>query len=134
MSNYDQWNTEKKRIDGTTSPTFYLNEREIWNTSMGKNIGFEEDGKGGFLRPVIVLKKVGSLYFTVALTSRPKTGRFYFPLNNTTYSNSHNARAHSSAILSQVKVMDKKRFQYKMGTVAEPEFIQLKKKLTTFLL
>ena len=51
---------------------FYINLREIWFVKMGKNIGHEEDGKNKFLRPVLVIKKVGNLFFTVALTSKGK--------------------------------------------------------------
>jgi len=57
MNIFDVWNQDKQFIDQQPLPNFYLNPREIWFTKMGKNVGFEEDGKDSFLRPVLVLKK-----------------------------------------------------------------------------
>lgn len=133
---FDVWNLEKKKIHYADNPKFYVNKREIWYTKMGQNIGFEEDGKESFLRPVLVLKKVGNLFFTVALTSNGKDNhRFYhkfqgafFNENNQTY------KDRSYVILSQVKIMDKKRFTEKMGKVETTEFESLKQKLKVLLL
>lgn len=136
MNIFDFWNSEKQIINKEKSKEFYINPREIWFTKMGKNIGFEEDGKKDFLRPVLVLKKVGNLFFTVALTSKGKSkNRFYHQLKkleltekNIKYKNS------SFVILSQVKVMDKKRFTQNIGSVYKLEFLQVKEKLKALLL
>jgi mRNA-degrading endonuclease toxin of MazEF toxin-antitoxin module len=103
---------------------------------MGKNIGFEQDGKTEFLRPVLVIKKMGSLYFTVALTTQGKEGSFLHYVFQTARFNERNQknRDESCVILSQVKVMDKKRFTEKMGTVGQKEFQVIKQKLKTVLL
>lgn len=131
---FDNWNTEKKRIDTKEmTPTVFINAREIWFVKMGKNIGFEEDGKDDFLRPVLVLKKVGNLFFTAALTSRGKdTHRFYHKLSTVEL---HNPKYKDSSyiILSQVKVMDKKRFFEHMGTVSISEYEEIKERLRTLL-
>lgn len=130
---FDAWNHEKKAIhNNEPSRTYYVNEREIWFVKMGKNIGFEENGKDQFLRPVLVLKKVGNLFFTVALTSKGRNNFFYHKfesveLDNPKYQDS------SFAILSQVKVMDKKRFFEKMGAIHNHEFMVIKQKLRTLL-
>lgn len=122
---YDEWNTEKKNIHGMNIPEFYVNQREIWYTKMGKNVGFEEDGKKKFLRPVLVLKKVGNLFFTVALTSKGKDDHLFYhkfeeiELQNPKYKES------SYAILSQVKIMDKKRFVEHVGNISQKEFRQI---------
>jgi endo-1,4-beta-D-glucanase Y len=100
---------------------------------MWVNIGFEENWKSEFLRPVLVLKKVWSLFFTVALTSKWKDNHdFYYKfrdleLNNPKYKNS------SYAILSQVKVMDKKRFFENIWNVSKNDFVEIKKKLKQIL-
>lgn len=86
---FDTWNIEKKRISATepNAPVF-INQREIWFVKMGKNIGFEEDGKENFLRPILVLKKVGNLFFTAALTSRGKENTtFYHKLHEVSLHN-----------------------------------------------
>ncbi len=130
---FDTWNNEKKQIQAKELPkNFYINQREIWFVKMGINLGFEENGKDQFLRPVLVLKKVGNLFFTVALTSKGKENIFYYKfveidLHNPKYEDS------SYAILSQVKVMDKKRFFENIGTVSKSEFEIIKQKLRTIL-
>lgn len=57
---------------------------------MGKNVGYEEDGKTDFLRPVLVLKKVGNLFFTVALTSRGKVDSYFYHKLEATNFNENN--------------------------------------------
>jgi mRNA interferase MazF len=133
MKNFDSWNSEKKILHSKKRDEFYVNPREIWYTKMGVNIGFEENGKEEFVRPVLVLKTVGNLIFTVALTSKGKDKNFFYhkfkkiELQNPRYESS------SYAVLSQVKVMDKKRFFKKGGMVPEKEFVILQKKLKRVL-
>lgn len=131
--NFDEWNTEKKSIHTIKMPEFYINEREIWFTKMGENIGFEENGKKHFLRPVLVIKKIGNLFFTVAMTSKGKEKNSFYhklseiELQNPKYKNS------SFLILSQVKVMDKRRFVEHVGNVSSKEFGRIKEKLRNTL-
>ena len=132
---FDIWNEEKKRIhESILCHDLYINRREIWFVKMGKNIGFEENGKEQFLRSVVVIKKIGNLFFTAALTSKGKDNHpLYYKLDmpqleNPKYKDS------SYVILSQVKVMDKKRFFQNIGTVSGKDFGQITQKLKTLLL
>jgi mRNA interferase MazF len=133
---FDEWNTVKKHLHTRIQKSFYIKEREIWFTKMGENIGFEENGKLQFNRPVLVVKKVGNLFFTVALTTKGKThNRFYYLLKSIVFHDGYGKRSRQSwLILSQVKVMDKKRFEEKIGLVSNAEFEDIKEKLTTLLL
>ena len=108
---FNEWNEEKKSIEKKRVREVYIKQRQIWNVKMGKNIGFEENGKGQFMRPVVVIKKVGGLYFTVALTSVNHSSYFHFTLNENTYIDPYYETKHSKAILSQAKVMDVKMFE-----------------------
>jgi mRNA-degrading endonuclease toxin of MazEF toxin-antitoxin module len=56
---FDRWNTIKKSTDAVDETArLYFREGEIWWVRLGKNIGYETDGKSReFTRPVIVLKK-----------------------------------------------------------------------------
>ena len=130
---FDKWNEHKKKIHKEESDNFFVNEREIWYTKMWINLWFEQNWKNDYLRPVLVIKKVWNLFFTVALTSKWKNNNFYFKfkdieLNNPKY------KDNSFAILSQVKTMDKKRFFENIWTLPEEEFVKIKKKLRDFLL
>jgi len=132
---HDEWNDEKKSIDSQDRADLFIKQRQIWIVKMGKNIGFEEDGKSRFTRPVVVLKKVGSLYFTVALTSvNHANQRYYLPLKESSYVGEKFKTNHSLAILSQVKVMDSKRFVRKIGNVSKRDHETLKEKLKALLL
>ena len=134
LKHFDIWNQYKKEIQQWNADVFFINEREIWFTKMWINIWFEQNGKEDFLRPVLVLKKVWNLFFTVALTSKGKdNNHFYFKFDNIELQNPK-YKDSSFAILSQVKVMDKKRFFEHIGNISKAEFINIKKKLREFLL
>jgi hypothetical protein len=115
---------------------FYVNPRDIYFTKMWINIGFEENWKKDFLRPVLVLKKIWNLFFTVALTSKGKdNSNFYYKFKTARFNEENKKYENSSyCILSQVKVMDKKRFTQKIWYIKNEEFDMLKEKLKEFLL
>lgn len=75
---------------------------EIWYTKIWCNIGSEIDGKWWFIRPVVILKIVWSLIFICPLTSKTKTGDFYYKINDK-----------NTAILSEAKCIDKKKIDKK---------------------
>jgi hypothetical protein len=76
---------------GTTSgklPTpdettrLYFREGEIWWVRLGKNIGYETDGKSReFTRPVVILKKYNQYSFlALPLTTAPKPNPYRLPI------------------------------------------------------
>ncbi|PCI30066.1 hypothetical protein COB55_00725 [Candidatus Wolfebacteria bacterium] len=99
-----QWTDVKSQIHADKErPYFHI--REVWFCSLGTNIGFEQDGDGDtYLRPVVVVKKFN---------------------NQFQYSKSQS----STAILSQIRLIDGKRFSYKSGMVSKKDFDGLKQKL-----
>src|ERR1700731_1059849 len=58
-NDFDRWNRIKKATDAADEAArLYFREGEIWWVRLGKNIGYETDGKSReFTRPVIILKK-----------------------------------------------------------------------------
>lgn len=77
---------------------------------MGKNIGFEQDGKGEeFLRPVLIFKKFNKqLFWGIPLTRKDKKGAYYLTLPE--------MRGHTNTlILSQLRLFDAKRLRYQIG-------------------
>jgi len=82
LEKFDEWNKEKKKIqtkideekllpeEEKKKKRIYINEREIWYTTLGQNIGNESNGKKLFLRPVLVIKKIGSMFFVVPMTTK----------------------------------------------------------------
>lgn len=116
---FDEWNVNKKILHTGAATPFY-HAREIWWCSLGVNVGFEQDGTGkNFDRPVVVLKGFSKdVCLVVALTGKKKEGRYYFYLGAID-------GTPSSAILSQVRLVDVKRFVRKLATLDEKTFSKL---------
>ncbi len=104
MKNFEEWSKVKKEVDDFKNrniPIFH--ESEIWWSSIGLNIGDEQDGKNeSFERPVLILKKFSkSLFMGIPLSTKIKEGKLYvnFKAENLDY----------SVLLSQTRVMSVKR-------------------------
>jgi mRNA interferase MazF len=124
---FTYWHTEKTEIQsGKERPFFH--EREVWFSTIGANIGFEQDGRGDkFLRPVLILKKFNNeVLWAIPLTTKSKQGKYYFSF-------SLEGVEGSTAILSQLRLLDAKRLQYKIGNISTEEFKELKTKLRQLL-
>jgi mRNA interferase MazF len=124
---YISWHEEKSQLQDTKlRPGFY--EREVWFCIMGTNVGYEQDGRGPrFLRPVVVIKKFNKeVLWALPLTTKEKTGKYYFSFQL-------GDEGVSTAILSQLKLIDAKRLEYKIGNISKSDFKSLKLKLTQLL-
>jgi mRNA interferase MazF len=123
-----RWHEEKSGIHCSGEERVYFHEREIWWCSLGANVGFEQDGKGErFARPVVVVKKFNKeIFWALPLTTRPKQGRYYFPIDL------GDGRARS-AILSQLRLLDAKRLKDKFSVLPQDQFLHMKRAVTTLL-
>ena len=77
---YDEWNKLKKEIQsGTDVPDYFPQEGEVWMSSLGKNIGFEQNGSGSnFSRPILVVKKFNNhMFWCASLSTKQKKFDFY---------------------------------------------------------
>lgn len=123
---FQSWHKDKSDIQEHKERPFF-HEREIWFASIGVNVGFEQDGRGErFLRPIIILKKFNNeVLWGIPLTKNPKKGKYYFSFLL--------EKEISTAILSQIRLIDAKRLQYKIGDMNLDNFKELKTKLTQLL-
>jgi len=123
---YDDWNKVKKNIAKSEEKVFFK-ERDIFWISIGENVGFEQNGKGGvFSRPVLIVRKFSkSIFFGVPLSTKIKEGSFFFEfdLNNNK----------SNALLVQGRIFDAKRLENKIGMINKNDFLSLKEKLKKLL-
>jgi mRNA interferase MazF len=124
---FDNWNFLKQKINNEKSRP-YFHEREIWFCTLGENVGFEQDGRGEeYLRPVVILRKFNNdVCLIIPLTKNQKKGVHY-------YSFSYKKDFISTAILSQIKLIDSKRLGYKSGDISESDFSSLKQKFIQLL-
>lgn len=125
--NFDQWNSLKKKLETRERlPTF--EEREIWWTNIGINIGDEICGKNNeSSRPILILKKFNNhFFFAVPLSSKQKDNKYYFNfiLNN----------KKQSAIICQAKCFSAKRLSDKYQKIGMELFKAIKKKTGDILL
>ncbi|MFA7252365.1 MAG: type II toxin-antitoxin system PemK/MazF family toxin [Candidatus Paceibacterota bacterium] len=91
---FDKWNEIKKEIETKFDPPpTFPKIGEVWMISLGRNIGFEQNGIGlNFSRPVLVVKKFNNkMFWCVPLSTKQKQIDFYFnftdPNNQKSFSN-----------------------------------------------
>ncbi len=118
---FDDWNVQKKEL--SNEKRVYFHKGDIWFASIGKNIGDEEDGKhSSFERPILIIRKFNNnIFLGIPLTSNEdKEGKYYHKLIS--YKG-------STAILSQVRLLDAKRLLRYMGKVENDELKEIKIKI-----
>lgn len=119
---FDEWNDVKKTTDA--EERHYFREGDIFFARVGKNIGFEQDGRGSsFLRPVLVAKAFNrNIFLGIMLTTKQKNHPLYMPLGVI-------AGKNSVAILSQVRLLDAKRLEYRIGRVSRERMADLRRRM-----
>ncbi|MBU6427051.1 type II toxin-antitoxin system PemK/MazF family toxin [Patescibacteria group bacterium] len=122
----NSWNEFSKKLEAVEPP--YFKEREVWWTSIGVNIGHEEDGKGPALsRPVLILKKFGKYTFLgIPLSTTKRVGALYRHF-------SFLPEVDSVALLAHTKSFDSRRLIKKIGTIADKDFCAMRKAVKDLL-
>ncbi len=126
---YDIWNEQKKKIQLENSdPGYFPQEGEVWMSSLGKNIGYEQNGSGdNFARPILVVRKFNNhMFWCVPLSTKQKRFDFYF---NFTDPNQQKV----SAILAQLKLVSVKRLKRKLYEISPELLSAMRVKLRAFL-
>jgi len=124
---FDSWNEIKKKVNAKEQANL-CSEREIWWTSLGLNIGNEQDGNGNnYERPVVVLRNINNVTcFIVPLTTSPT--------NNADRISLGKIRGKKSwAAISQLRVIDTRRLNNRIGKVDKDLFETIRKALKEFL-
>ena len=123
---YNKWN-EVKKDTADEKCIRHFKEREIFYMKMGKNIGFEQNGKGDdFVRPAIILKKFNKdMFYGVPLSSQKKEGMFYYSFE---FKKGKKVSV-NIALLSQMRLFSATRLLNKIGMISKDDFSELKQKL-----
>jgi len=123
QKDFDRWNIIKKATDaGDEDARPFYREGEIWWVRLGKNIGYELDGKSReFTRPVIVIKKYNQYSFlALPLTTAQKPNPYRLPIGIVD-------GKPAFATLSQLRNIDSKRLVKKIGRLEGDAFDVIKK-------
>ncbi len=120
QKDFDKWSKIKTNLENVDLSKIEFSETEIWWTSIGINIGDEEDGKNEkYERPVLVLKKFSNkLFIGVPLSTKVKQGKFYVNFKTSAFE--------YSVLLSQAKVMSSKRLIRKINKLSRGRFSTVK--------
>lgn len=132
LQQFIDWTKRKIRhhFDESYEKNIFFREKEIWWAALGKNIGYEMDGKHEyFSRPVLVLKKYsGGMCFIVPLTTKVKgidlPYQYVFEVNG----------IKNAANLSQGRAISCRRLLYKIDGVNINVFNEIMEKFIALLI
>ena len=128
MKKFDKWNNLKKTVHNFKGPAF-VKKRQVRQVYLGQNIWFEEDDIGNYFeRPVLVIKTVWNMVVVLPMTTKGKDSKYYHKLPFSQFNKS------SRIILSQIRVLDVKRFIKLIWKIPTEEFSKIKEKLTELIL
>ncbi len=124
---YIDWNTLKYTLIHNEFKLPRFNERDIWWCSVGKNVGYEIDGKNDLVeRPVLVIKKYSNdMFFGLPLSTKQKTYNSRFP----TLVNGQAA----DIILDQGKTFSARRLNRRERVIGYKEYEAVKAALASIL-
>lgn len=126
---FDSWNFLKKKIDNSTKPQdFNYHPGDIWWCKLGLNIGFEQDGKDEeFQRPVLVIRGFGkNTCVVVPLTTSDQIHKYRISIGLVD-------GKEAKALISQIRVVDIKRFEEKIDVLNKETFSQIIKSIKDLL-
>lgn len=108
--NFKKWGIKKYKI--YNYKPILVRRGQVWWCNLGKNIGFEEDGKGEESeRPVLVLKVFNSeICICVPLTTKEHNDKFHCKVQI-------DSGIISYVILSQIRNLSTRRFRRFVGSV-----------------
>lgn len=120
MKDFDGWNEVKKETDTEARRLYTV--REIWWCRLGVNVGTELDGRGTwFVRPCLILRSFGADACLVApLTTSEREHPLRIAIGVV---DGRNAKAN----LSQLRVIDTRRFEEKIGFLDAKVFGEVRK-------
>jgi mRNA interferase MazF len=118
---FDARNEEKKYVSELPIRR-YPQAKEIWNVKLWLNVWEEENGRWWFVRPVLVVKRIGSLVFCVPMTTQIRYTIFSYELTTSSITDKK-----SALLLSQWRVLDRRRFRKQIGHISSKEFLYIKK-------
>lgn len=124
---FNNWAEIKKKLHENEVVRLY-HAREVWWCSLGVNVGFEQDGDGAeYQRPVLVLKGLSkNTCLVIPLTTSAHKHPMRISLGEI-------AGKEASAIISQMRVIDTKRLEEKVGFINKEIFETIRKAVRDML-
>lgn len=126
VKKFIHWIYHKIYID-TKNRSALIKQGEVYWCTLGENIGDEENGKGeDFRRPVLVFKKFNnSIFWGIPMSSRIKENKFYIKVLL--------KEVQRSVILSQLRVLDVKRLDERIGYISQDDFVNIQNQIINII-
>ncbi len=123
---FDKWNKIKKELESKKSDLFFK-QWDIWWISIWLNIKNESCWKWDyFRRPILILKKLSSdIFIWIPLSTKIKKWTWFV--------NYRHKWIEQTALLYQIRMFNKIRFQRKIWEIDEKNFLEIKKRLRWLL-
>ena len=123
---FDGWNEEKKKTDSNTGRFYH--KREVWWCTLGVNVGHEQDGTGKeFRRPVLVFKALSrQTCLIIPLSSVQHIHPMRLQIGVV-------GDKEAQAIVSQMRVVDTKRFISRIDILNRETFEEIRKAVKAML-
>lgn len=118
---FKEWMKIKEKLHfNNKNKSPLITDSDIWWLSIGKNVGYELDGKSElFSRPVLVFKKLShNTFLGIPMTTKKKGGSWFVQAKQ--------GGVEVSMILSQVRVFDTKRLSSRIGRLDDEDFNKVK--------
>lgn len=114
------WIYHKIYID-TKERGVVIRKGEVYWCALGENIGHEENGKGDdFRRPVLIFRKFNNnMFWGLPLSTKNKHNEYYVQI--------FLADIIQSVMISQLRTLDTKRLDTRMGYVSKSDFEKVRK-------
>ncbi len=118
---FDGWNEQKKQTNDRREAPFY-HSRELWWCALGVNVGSEQDGSGAeYRRPILILKGLSAdTCLVIPLTTSAQQHPLRSAIGKVEGKDAH-------ALLSQMRVIDRKRLVRKIGYLDKTVFEGIRK-------
>lgn len=109
MGEFSDWNKIKKDLHLNKVNKRY-NVGDMWWCNLGKNVGHEQNGTGpNFQRPVLVIRSFNkNVCLIIPLSTKNKKNEFYINVGKI-------QGEEAFGIISQIRLIDTKRFVNKVG-------------------
>ena len=126
IESYIEWVKHKFKID-SQERKYQIQEGEVYWCSLGVNVGDEENRKGlGSRRPVLIFKKFNNnIFLGVPLSTKNKDSVYYVKVLL--------KDEEVSAMISQIRVIDTKRLDKKIGYIKNSDFKKVKEEVLKML-
>ncbi|MEK9153960.1 MAG: type II toxin-antitoxin system PemK/MazF family toxin [Patescibacteria group bacterium] len=114
-----EWIGRKEKLHAQAHKPPLVSERDLWWVAFGENIGQEMNGGGvKFARPAIILKKLAHGFYLVApTTTKQHEGSWYVHIRH--------ANVDEYVCLHQIRTIDHRRLDRKMGQIDTDDFSRI---------